>query len=161
MEWIIETLHKGEGRGSLGDSIDRSAPERPTVGENVHLIEKLTAIPQRLALIIHVFRLPLVDLVAPVSGILQAVFCDLPSVGSCRAIEIGVLLVPLAPGPELDDGHIPGNRHRHDTLLARFESKADGDSASQRFAAADPGLIVVSKPAVFRERLPHLISAER
>src|SRR4029077_11519897 len=111
-------------------------------------VEEHAAIPERLALVIDVGRLPGVDGRAPGGGICEAVAGDGPCSDAGRAVKIGVAAMPFAPGTEFNDGQIPSDNHGNDARFARFESEADGEGSGEIFAATGPGIVAVGEFAV-------------
>src|SRR5581483_5275078 len=103
-------------------------------------------------------RLPGINGVAPLPGILEAVSCDLPGVLAIGPIKAGVVAIPSSARSELHDRHVPGDRHRHNALLARLERESHCDGSRKFLSAADPGLVVIRQAAIFRDRSPHLIA---
>src|SRR6202158_3354983 len=75
----------------LRKGADGAAPEGAEIGERIQLVEEHAAIPERLAFVIDVGRLPSIDGLAPGGGILAAVARGGPRRGGAHAV------VPVAP----------------------------------------------------------------
>ena len=79
-----------------------AAPESAAVGQGVEFVEEHAAIPERLAVVVDVGRLPCVDGVAPVRGVQETVAGDGPGVVAVGAVEVGVAAIPLAALAEFE-----------------------------------------------------------
>ena len=134
------------------------APERSAVGERIQLVEKHAAIPQRLALVIDVRRLPLVDRLAPLCGVQQPIASDFPGIVARGSVEIRVAAIPLSSFAELHHGKIPCDHHGDDLLFAGTQRETQRDGAGQFFLVADPRFCVVGEPPVLGEWRPHCLA---
>src|SRR5580704_1518783 len=134
---IVKTLHKCEQRMSLGISACGPSPKGAGVREYVKLIEKGSAVPHRLTLVIDIRRLPGIDRVAPRACVLQAFGGNLRSILTRGAKEIGVMPIPFPAFTELHEWQVPSHNHGHDALFAWLQRKAHSDCAGENFATAD------------------------
>src|SRR5437762_13403651 len=98
------------------------------------------------------------DSIAPLGGVSQAVARDLQSVGASPPVKIGVVPIPLPASAKLYYGKIPRNHHWNYPLFTRLQSEAHRDRSGQLFAAANPALIAVGKPAIAGKKFPDIAS---
>src|SRR5581483_4972772 len=109
IERVIEALQVTESvlifcgkMTRVTDAVQLMRPYGTSIGEDVHLIEQLAAIPQRLRLILDVRPLPVIDGLTPLQVMIEARFCNLPGVGALCAKESCIVAHPLASASKLN-----------------------------------------------------------
>ncbi len=77
---IIETLQQCEGGRKFWIRTHRPAPESSSIRKGVEFVEEHAAVPEGFARVLDVRSLPLIDGVAPLGGVQQAVTRDVPCI---------------------------------------------------------------------------------
>src|SRR6185369_12025965 len=96
----------------ISGSIEFVRPHGAAIGIDVELVEEHSAIPQRLGLVLDDRLLPCVDLLTPFLTVFERGASDLPRVGAGAIEEASIVTNPFASATELNDGKVPGERHR-------------------------------------------------